>query len=63
MQAAVRGFTGEDTPKGCLLATSAISCSAGASDMQKELARIRMGIETQLSEKIAVDTQAGATTG
>ena len=59
MQAAVCGFTGKDTPKGCLLATSAISCSAGASDVQKELARIRMGIETQLSEKIAADMQAG----
>lgn len=59
MQAAVQGFTGEQTPKGCLLASSTISCSAAANDVQKELANIRMGIETQLKEKVVADMQAG----
>ena len=59
MHAAVEGFTGKDTPKGCLLATSAISCSAGASDVQNDLANIRMGIEAQLKAKAMADIKAG----
>ena len=59
LQAAVEGFTGKDTPKGCLLATSAISCSAGASDVQNDLANIRMGIEAQLKAKVMADIEAG----
>ena len=59
MQAAVTGFTGKETPKGCLLATSAISCSAGANDVQTELAQIRMGIEARLKNKVTEDIEAG----
>ena len=59
MQAAVTGFTGDDTPKGCLLATSAISCSAGAQDVQQALADIRIAIEASLKEKVFADMQAG----
>ena len=59
LEASVQGFTGEETPKGCLLATSAISCSAAASDVQQVLAAIRIGIETQLKEKVMADQQAG----
>ena len=36
--ASATGFTGENTPAGCLLASSAISCSKAASDVQAELA-------------------------
>ena len=59
MHAAVHGFTGEETPKGCLLATSAISCSAAAVDVQMELAAIRIGIEAQLKDKVVANIQAG----
>lgn len=54
------GFTGTDTPPGCLLASSTISCSAAASDVQAELASIRRKIETQLKNKIARDVAMGA---
>jgi AcrR family transcriptional regulator len=33
LEAAAVGFTGADTPAGCLLATGAISCSAAAADV------------------------------
>lgn len=57
--ASATGFTGEDTPAGCLLATSAISCSNSASDVQAELAVIRRGIEACLRDKIVSSIDAG----
>jgi AcrR family transcriptional regulator len=59
LHAAVVGFTGADTPAGCLLATSAISCSHAASDVQSKLADIRRGIEAQLRGKIEQSIQLG----
>lgn len=59
LEASVMGFTGEETPKGCLLATSAISCSGAASDVQEELAAIRMNIEALLKAKVIADRHAG----
>jgi AcrR family transcriptional regulator len=56
LQASVVGFTGERTPAGCLLASSAISCSAAAADVQKALAEIRLTIEKRLRKKIVRDT-------
>lgn len=52
LQASVIGFTGADTPPGCLLASSAISCSAAAADVQVELASIRRSIEAHLRLRI-----------
>lgn len=52
LRAAAVGFTGADTPPGCLLATGAIACSAAAADVQGELAAIRAGIEAQLRARI-----------
>jgi AcrR family transcriptional regulator len=49
------GFTGDTTPAGCLLASSAISCSPAAADVQKALAEIRLTIEGRLRNKIADD--------
>ena len=49
------GFTGETTPAGCLLASSAISCSPAAADVQGALAEIRRKIEGRLRNKIADD--------
>lgn len=59
LEGAVIGFTGEDTPKGCLLATAAISCSEAASDVQDILATIRLNIEGQLRARIDADIHAG----
>ena len=55
LQAAAVGFTGADTPPGCLLATGAISCSAAAADVQGELAAIRRDIEAALQGRLAAD--------
>lgn len=46
---------GETTPAGCLLASSAISCSPAAADVQRALAEIRLKIEGRLRNKIADD--------
>lgn len=58
MEASARGFTGSDTPAGCLLASSAISCSDAASDVREELAAIRRGIEASLLDKIVSSVNA-----
>ena len=59
LRAAALGFTGTDTPPGCLLATSALSCSAAAADVQGELADIRRGIEARLHGRITQAIAAG----
>lgn len=59
LKAAAIGFTGADTPSGCLLASSAISCSAAAADVQGELADIRKRIETMLRRRISEDIKSG----
>lgn len=60
LQASAVGFTGADTPPGCLLASSAISCSAAAADVQRELADIRKAIEARLRHRISADIKTGA---
>ncbi len=55
LQTAVVGFTGESTPAGCFLASSAISCSPAAADVQKALAKIRLSVEKRLRRKISRD--------
>lgn len=52
LKGAAVAFTGETTPPGCLLASSAISCSAAAADVQAELAAFRGAIESRLCERI-----------
>ncbi len=59
LRAAAIGFTGPDTPPGCLLASSAISCSPEAADVQEALAEIRRGIEAKLCRRIENDITAG----
>ena len=59
MVASAMGFTGADTPAGCLLASAAISCSKAAGDVQAELAEIRRGIEARLQDKIVSSIKAG----
>jgi AcrR family transcriptional regulator len=53
------GFTGKDTPPGCMLASSAISCSHSASDVKLELTTKRLKIETGLRQKISHAAQNG----
>lgn len=59
LRAAATGFTGADTPPGCLLASSAISCSAAAADVQGELAALRRGIEACLRRRIVEAVETG----
>ncbi len=53
LTSAAVGYTGCDTPHGCLLASAVASCSAGAADVQTAIAGIRGRIETRLQVKIA----------
>lgn len=59
LRVSARGFTGKHTPPGCLLASSAISCSEAATDVKEQLATIRRGIEQRLRKKIAYDIEQG----
>lgn len=52
MSGAAQAFTDPATPPGCMLATSAISVSAAAADVQAELATIRNGVEAHLGARI-----------
>jgi AcrR family transcriptional regulator len=58
---AAAGFTGECTPKGCLLASAAVSCSEDASDVRQALGARRRGIETQVRDRIATGIRQGDT--
>lgn len=59
LQSSVIGFTGIETPPGCLLASSAISCSAAAADVQAELAALRRTVEAMLRDRILRAIQSG----
>lgn len=60
LEGAAAMFTGEATPPGCLLASSAIAVSAEAEDIRRELADIRLGVEAALRDKILADVACGA---
>jgi AcrR family transcriptional regulator len=59
LMASAVGFTGSTTPSGCLLASSTISCSAAAADVQSELTAIRRKIEARLKAKIVSAVKKG----
>ncbi|OYW29439.1 MAG: TetR family transcriptional regulator [Caulobacter sp. 12-67-6] len=59
LHASVAGFTGADTPPGCLLASATISCSAAAMDIQQALAARRGGIEADLRVRILKAMETG----
>lgn len=59
LRAAAMGFTGKDTPPGCLLASSAISCSDAASEVREELAGRRRAIELSLNRRIVLAIRTG----
>lgn len=59
LRTAAIGFTGESTPRGCLLASAAISCSASAQDVKDTLTDLRKSIETSLRDKIKRSVRDG----
>ncbi len=59
LQAAVVAFTGETTPKGCLLASATATGSTGSADVQRALAEIRLEITQRLAARISQDVDAG----
>jgi AcrR family transcriptional regulator len=59
LTASAVGFTGNTTPPGCLLASSAISCSAAAADVQSKMTAIRRKIEARLKAKIVSAVKKG----
>ncbi len=59
MTAAVTTYTGEATPRGCLLASATASGSAAAADVQDAVAKVRRGIEDCLRVRIERDLRDG----
>ncbi|WP_206366504.1 TetR/AcrR family transcriptional regulator [Sphingomonas gei] len=60
LRAAALGDTGDDTPAGCLLASSLVIASPAAADIREELATIRRDIEARLRLRIESDVATGA---
>ena len=59
MSAAAAAYTGEATPKGCLLASATASGSVAAADVQETVAEMRRGIDGRLTARIERDIQDG----
>jgi len=56
---AATAFTGEATPRGCLLASATASGSSASADVQKVIADIRTSVADQLRIRIVRDVDAG----
>lgn len=56
---AATAFTGEDTPRGCLLASATASGSSASADVQREIADIRANIAGELRARVVRDVEAG----
>ncbi|AME27330.1 TetR/AcrR family transcriptional regulator [Burkholderia sp. PAMC 26561] len=56
---AVTVYTGETTPKGCLLASATASGSAASADVQRVVADVRRGVQRSLQERIERDVAEG----
>lgn len=57
--AAAIAFTGEVTPKGCLLASATASGSQASADVRSAVSEVRRGIATRLASRIDQDVAAG----
>jgi AcrR family transcriptional regulator len=57
---AAKAFTGNVTPKGCLLASATASGSIDSADVQRAVADIRRRIAAQLRARISRDIAAGS---
>ncbi len=56
---AATAFTGDMTPRGCLLASATASGSAGSADVQHVVAGVRREIEARLRARIGRDVACG----
>lgn len=56
---AATAFTGEVTPRGCLLASATASGSTASADVQQVIADIRSDIADRLRVRIIRDVEAG----
>ncbi len=63
LEAAATAFTGEATPKGCLLASAAASGSHEAADVRAAIAGVRQDVARRLVARIDQDVAAGALPG
>ena len=59
MTAAATTYTGEATPKGCMLASATASGSEASADVQVLVANVRRSIENRLRARIARDIKLG----
>ena len=59
LMAAANAFTGELTPRGCLLASATASGSDASVDVQREVAAVRRDIEARLRDRIDRDVSQG----
>ena len=57
--AAAEAFTGELTPRGCLLASATASGSSESEDVQSEVAQVRREIRSRLQNRIDWDVAQG----
>ena len=57
--ASATAFTGEMTPRGCLLASATASGSKDSADVQAVIAAVRRGIQALLSKRIEKDVLDG----
>ena len=63
MMAAAAVYTGEATPKGCLLASATASGSAACADVQEAVADVRRSLEGWLRTRIERDIDEGVLPG
>lgn len=59
LTAAATTYTGDVTPRGCLLASATASGSSASADVQQAVAGIRRGVETRLRARIERDIADG----
>ena len=52
-------YTGEDTPRGCLLASATASGSAASAEVQEAVADVRRGVDRLLRSRIERDVDEG----
>lgn len=60
LTAAAMAFTGETTPRGCLLASAAASGSEASADVRRAVAEVRRGVMAALEARIVRDIALGA---
>lgn len=63
LNAAAMAYTGEATPKGCLLASATASGSSASADVQRAVADIRRGVIARLHARIERDIAADVLPG